>query len=276
MTGAVEAEFAKLRTRRSLQVLIAAWLFLVVFIGYIIPYAILMTEDVRGSGRDALVDLLLPQQATGNFLGSVPLFGFATALILGATSYGSEYAFKTLPTLFTQMPSRLQVHAAKQLALALCTGILSLLGYCIAFVAAQLVASQLSASSSAPAWGTVALGLLASWLIMALGAALGSVLAVLSRSTTLAVGLGLGYAVVFESAFAGLSGAASWMRSAVAWLPVTNATALSDLFQGKTQAALDADAVVSLGAGRSTGLVAFYLVVSTVAAALVLGRRDVV
>jgi ABC-2 type transport system permease protein len=199
MTRQVAAELLVLRKRAATWILLGIWTFLGVFFAYVIPYA-LDAED-RGAG----VDQYLPQSLAGNVIAGFPFFGGVFALMLGVFALGSEYGWDTLKTLFTQRPGRLRVLAAKLLALAI-----ALVPFVMAIFATGAVASFVIAQiEDAPvhwpsAWLLLrAMG--AGWLILAVWAAVGVFLGVATRGTSLAIGVGILYALVVEgllSAFA--------------------------------------------------------------------------
>jgi ABC-type transport system involved in multi-copper enzyme maturation permease subunit len=200
----VAAELLVLRKRAATWILLGIWTLLGVFFAYIIPYA-LDPEDAPGGLRD-----VLPESLAGNLLAGFPFFGGVFALMLGVFAFGSEYGWDTLKTVFTQRPGRLRVFGAKLVALGI-----ALVPFVLALFAAGAVASYVIAQiEDAPvswpsAWLLVrAIG--ASWLILAVWAALGVALGVLTRGTSLAIGVGILYALVIEgllSAFADSVGA---------------------------------------------------------------------
>jgi ABC-type transport system involved in multi-copper enzyme maturation permease subunit len=125
--------------------------------------------------------------------------------MLGVFALGSEYGWGTPKTLFTQRPGRLQVLAAKLVGLGIV-----LIPYVLGVFAAGAVASYLIAQiENAPVdWPSAWLllrAMAAGWLILASWAALGVLLGVVTRGTSLAIGIGILYALVIEgllSAFA--------------------------------------------------------------------------
>jgi ABC-type transport system involved in multi-copper enzyme maturation permease subunit len=195
----IAAELLVMRKRPATWILLGIWTFLGVFFAYVIPYA-LDPEDAIGG-----VAALLPQELPATLLEGFPFFGGVFALMLGVFAFGSDYGWDTLKTLFTQRPGRLRVFAAKLAAVGL-----ALVPFVLALFAAGAVASVVIAQiEDAPvvwpsAWLLVrAVG--AGWLILATWAALGALLGVLTRGTSLAVGVGILYALVIEgllSAFA--------------------------------------------------------------------------
>ena len=199
MTRDVTAELLVLRKRAATWILLGLWTALGIFFAYVIPYALDPEGSVAG------VEQFLPESLAGNLIAGFPFFGGVFALMLGVFALGSEYGWDTLKTLFTQRPGRLRVLAAKLAALGivLVPFVLSL------FVAGAIASYAIAQIEGAPvdwpsAWLLVrAIG--AGWLILATWAALGVLLGVVTRGTSLAIGVGILYALVIEgllSAFA--------------------------------------------------------------------------
>jgi ABC-2 type transport system permease protein len=199
MTRNVTAELLVLRKRAATWILLGIWTFLGVFFAYVVPYA-LDPEDAPGG-----VGQLLPHSLAGNLIEGFPFFGGVFALMLGVFALGSEYGWSTLKTLFTQRPGRLRVFSAKLVAVGIV-----LVPFVLALFAAGAVASYVIAQiEGAPvAWPSAWLlvrAVAAGWLILAVWAALGVLLGVVTRGTSLAIGVGILYALVIEgllSAFA--------------------------------------------------------------------------
>jgi ABC-2 type transport system permease protein len=188
----MSAELLVLRKRAATWILLGIWTLLGIFFAYVVPYA-LDPEDATGGLRQ-----FLPESLAGNLLEGFPFFGGVFALMLGVFAFGSEYGWDTLKTLFTQRPGRLRVFASKLAALGVV-----LVPFVLALFAAGAVASYVIAQiEHAPVdWPSAWLllrALAASWLILAVWAALGVLLGVLTRGTSLAIGIGILYALVIE------------------------------------------------------------------------------
>lgn len=195
----VSAELLVLRKRSATWVLLGIWVFLGIFFAYVVPYALDPEDSVGG------LEQFLPESLAGTLITGFPFFGGVFALMLGVFALGSEYGWDTLKTLFTQRPGRLRVLAAKLAALGIV-----LVPFVLALFAAGALASYVIAQiEDAPvdwpsAWLLVR-ALAAGWLILAVWAALGVLLGVVTRGTSLAIGVGILYALVIEgllSAFA--------------------------------------------------------------------------
>jgi ABC-2 type transport system permease protein len=269
----IAAELLVMRKRPATWILLGIWTLLGVFFAYVIPYA-LDPQDATGG-----LASLLPQSLAANLLAGFPFFGGVFALMLGVFAVGSDYGWDTLKTLFTQRPGRLRVFAAKLVALGV-----ALVPFVVAVFAAGAVASAVIARiEDAPAdWPSAWLlvrALAAGWLMLAVWAALGVLLGVLTRGTSLAVGVGILYALVIEgllSAFA---------SSVDALEPLTDVFLRANGYSLAKALGASADAIGSngpgsfsgpfVGAGQALAVLVGFAVVFSAVAGLLLRRRDV-
>jgi ABC-type transport system involved in multi-copper enzyme maturation permease subunit len=205
------------------------------------------------------------------------MFAGAIALIIGGLAAGGEYGWGTLKTILTQRPRRRSLLAGKLLALE--TGILALV--LAVFAVNGLWSWLIAATEGRPAgWPTLlelGRGIGAGWLILGTWSLLGALLGVLFRSTSLAVGLGLVWALAVENLVRGFAGVLGFLDAFQRGLPGVNAGSLvaslgaATLDQpggtpGVTAVVSGPQALVVLGA---------YVVVLTVAAGVALQRQDV-
>jgi ABC-2 type transport system permease protein len=199
MTRTVTAELLVLRKRAATWILFGIWTFLGIFFAYVIPYAL----DPEGSPTG--LEQFLPESLAGNLIAGFPFFGGVFALMLGVFALGSEYGWGTPKTLFTQRPGRLRVLAAKLLALGIILVPFVLALFAAGAVGSYVIAQIEDAPVNWPSAWLLAQAMAAGWLILAVWAALGVLLGVVTRGTSLAIGVGILYALVIEgllSAFA--------------------------------------------------------------------------
>jgi ABC-2 type transport system permease protein len=199
MTREITAELLVLRKRAATWILLGIWTFLGVFFAYVVPYA-LDPDDARGGVRQ-----FLPESLAGTLLAGFPFFGGVFALMLGVFAVGSEYGWDTLKTLLTQRPRRLRVLGAKLAALGIVLVPFVLVLFIAGAVASFVIAQVEGAPASWPSAWLLLRAIAAGWLILAAWTALGVLLGVLTRGTSLAIGVGILYALVIEgllSAFA--------------------------------------------------------------------------
>jgi ABC-2 type transport system permease protein len=268
------AELLVLRKRAATWVLLGIWTLLGIFFAYVVPYA-LDPEDATGGLRQ-----FLPESLAGNLLEGFPFFGGVFALMLGVFAFGSEYGWDTLKTLFTQRPGRLRVFGSKLAALGV-----ALVPFVVVLFVAGAVASYVIAQiEDAPvhwpsAWLLLrAMG--ASWLILAVWAAFGVLLGVLTRGTSLAIGIGILYALVIEGLLSAFADSVSVLE------PLTEVFVRANGYSLAASLGASVDSIGNSGPGSYAGPFvgggqAVAVLIATAAAfaavtAWLLRRRDVV
>lgn len=200
MSGALRAELLVLRKRASTWILLAIWATLALVFAYAVPYVTYLND----SSREPLADVL-PANLVGTLMGGFPFFGGVLALMLGVLSFGSEYGWGTLKTLLTQRPRRLRVFTAKLFALGAALVVFVVLVFALGAIAGYAIAVREGADTAWPSAWLLIRGVGAGWLILAVWAALGVLLAVLFRGTALATGIGILYALVIEGLLSALA-----------------------------------------------------------------------
>lgn len=200
MSGSISAELLALRKRASTWILLAIWAVLALVFAYLVPYI----TYLNGTGSQPLADVL-PQNLVAGLMSGFPFFGGVLALMLGVLAFGSEYGWGTLKALFTQRSGRLHVFVAKLLALAVALAPFVLGVYALGALASSAIALREGADVVWPSASVLLRGLAAGWLILAVWAAFGALLAVLFRGTSLATGIGILYALVIEGLLSALA-----------------------------------------------------------------------
>lgn len=192
----LSAELFLLLKRTGTWLMLGLWTLLALTFSYLGPY---ITDSGNAAGTQPLMlDRLLPQQLIDTMIEGFPFYGGAFALMLGVLAIGSEYGWDTLKTLFSQRPGRGQVFAAKMGALAITLVPFVLVPLAFGAVTSTIIAQIEGLPIAAPGVTEIAQGVLAAWLIMAVWAAVGVLLAVATRGTSLAIGIGILYSLVFE------------------------------------------------------------------------------
>jgi ABC-2 type transport system permease protein len=275
MSGSVAAELLVLRKRTSTWILLAIWTLLALVFAYVVPYVTYLNDP---SGQQ-LTDLL-PENLVGTLMGGFPFFGGVLALMLGVISFGSEYGLGTLKTLFTQRPGRLQVFAAKLLALAIVLVAFVVVVFGLGVLSSSAIALREGADVAWPSAWLVVRGLGAGWLILAVWTAFGVLLAVVSRGTALAVGIGVLYTFVIEGLISALATQVSLLDRLVEFFLRANGYSLVAVLGVPT------DDVSDRGPGSFSGpfvsggqallVLAAYMAVLLVVSGGLLRRRDVV
>jgi ABC-type transport system involved in multi-copper enzyme maturation permease subunit len=269
----IAAELLVLRKRTATWVLLAIWLLLGLLFAYVIPYAGDPSDRVGG------IRELLPGALAGNLLVGFPFFGGVFGLMLGVFAVGSDYGWDTLKTRFTQGPPRLSILACKVAALAIVLVPFVVAMFAVGAVASVVVARLEGAPAAFPSAWLLVRALGAAWLVLSVWAALGVLLGVATRGTSLAIGVGLLYALVVEGLLGALANDVGWLE------PVGEILLRADGYS--LAAALGAlpDAIGSngpgsfdgslAGAGQAIALLVASAAVFLALAGLLLRRRDV-
>ena len=279
MFRSISAELLLLRMRASTWILLGIWVAMVAFFAYILPYLTDSTETGTPERfRDPIADLL-PGNLVGNILVGFPFFGGVLVLILGVMTLGSDYGWGTLKTLLTQRPGRLQVFAAKIAAVGVVLATFVVVSFATGALASVLVAAREDAPIDWPGMSLVLRGLAAAWLILAVWTALGVALAVLSRGTSLAIGIGILYGLVIEGLVSAVFDQVSLLRPLIDGLLRANAYSLVATLGASAESARDNGpggfSGPYVGGAQAVIVLLCYLAGFVGLAAIVLRRRDV-
>jgi ABC-2 type transport system permease protein len=217
------AELLVVRKRSSTWILLGIWSALAVLFAYVIPYV----EYLNGTepGQTSLTQLL-PERFAGNLVEGFPFFGGVFALMLGVLALGSEYGWGTLKTLFIQRDGRLRVFGAKLLALGAVLVPFVVVVFALGAGASYVVALREGGGVDWPSAWLVVRAMAAGWLILAVWASFGLLLAVVSRGTSLAIGIGILYALVIEGLISAFADAVSFLQPVTEFFLRANAYSL--------------------------------------------------
>jgi ABC-type transport system involved in multi-copper enzyme maturation permease subunit len=275
----LSAEVFLLRRRAATWVLLGTWTLLGMIFGYFVPYAMYRNDDPEAWRLEAM----LPQSLTSTLLDGFPFFGGAIALILGVLAVGSEFGWDTFKTLFTQRPGRGQVFAAKLGALGIMIVPFVLALFAAGGIASVVIAWIEGADLVWPDLLTVAQGMLAGWLVLAVWAAAGVLLAVVTRGTSLAIGIGILYTLVIEGLVSALASSVDALEPVVDLFLRANTYSLVRPLGGA--GAGGGDSAATAGPGAFSGpyvdevqalvVLLAYIAVFTGVAGWLMRRRDV-
>lgn len=273
MTGLVRAELLLLAKRAATWILLAIWTALALTFAYVVPY-IQYTNDPRRGLAD-----LLPESLVGTLLAGFPFFGGVLALMLGVLAIGSEYGWGTLKTLFTQGPGRLQVFGAKLIALAVTLLGFVLVVYVLGALASWGIALNEGAEVGWPSASLLLRGIAGGWLVFAVWGALGVLLAVVTRGTALATGIGILYAFVVEGLLSALAREVGLLDGLVEFFVRANGYSLVAVLGVSAEDVSDSGpgsfAGPFVAGGQALLVLTVYLAGFVLAAGWLLRRRDV-
>lgn len=282
MLGSVSAELLLLRKRVGVWVLLGIWVLLAIVFGYAFPYVTYVTGgDFAGpdDGQSNLAEML-PAQLIDTNIAGFPFFGGALVLMLGVLAVGSDYGWGTPKTILTQRPGRLRVFAAKLLALGVALVPFVLLTFAAAALSSGLIAWREGAPMAWPSALDLLQAMGAGWLVLAVWTLLGVLLAVLTRGTALAIGIGVLYTLVLEgllTAFATqIDALEPLVRGALRANTYSLVRPLGAVLEESTNNGPGSFSGPYVGTTQALLVIAAYLAVFALIAAAVLRRRDVV
>lgn len=273
MIGTIKAEWRKSRRRPAF--LVASVLMGAITVLIYGANWYLALHPAAGSDRRPVSLLTLyPDQFVNNVMGAAFPVGAAMAIVVGALFSGSEYAWGTLKTMFTQRPGRLTVWAGRVLVFAAWMGIMTLVIFLTGAASSAAVAAFQRHAITWPAATDVAKGIGAIWLVLAANGAIGLAIGVLLRQSAAALGIGLIYVLAVEILAARFisvlnNGAYRWIADLFVG---QNATALTGSF---TSPAFGRVAAPSIGSEQAVLVIAAYLIGLLVVSAGLLRLRDV-
>jgi ABC-2 type transport system permease protein len=281
MNGSYRAELLKLLRWPAMWILAALLLVLSQVFGYLIPYV--GYRSGGGSGFAAgqtpaqLLADLLPGRLVPNTLGGFPMFAGAIALIIGGLAAGGEYGWGTLKTILVQRPRRLTVLAGKLLAIQTVILAVVLGTFAMDGLWSWVIAATEGRTADWPSLLDLGRGIGAGWLVLGMWSLLGAFLGVLFRSTSLAVGLGLVWALAIENLVRGFANLLGFLDAFQRGLPGVNAGSLvASLGAATVDQSGGTPGVTAVVSGPQALLVlGAYVVVLAVLAGAVLQRQDV-
>jgi ABC-2 type transport system permease protein len=271
---AILIELQMLWRRPGTWILLGIWLVMAMMFGYVIPY-IDRDEAFRGNG----VADLLPANLTANTLAGFPFFGGVLILILAVMMFGGDYGWNVVKTLLTQRAGRIEVFSSKLVALLIGVTPFVVLDFLLGIGASQIVARAQDASTTLDSIGDMLVGMGAAWLILAVWAALGALLATLTRGTSLAIGLGILYGLVFEGLLAALLDSVDFASPLIEGFLRTNAYSLVQSLGNIREIASDNGPGSFTGpyvsGGQALAILIAYLIGLSTIAGLLFRQRDV-
>lgn len=199
--AALRAESAKLAHRPSVWALLLG-----PYLGWLAlhNFAMYLTVRTRGAavlGTDAegnpMLDLL-PPTVVESATRSLPLMGAALAVVVAVLVMGGEYGFDTLKLSLTQGPRRAEVLAAKVMLVTASLAALLVLAFLVAAGASAMIAALEGEPLDFPPAADFLAGFASGLLSLTTWAALGLLLATLTRGTGLSIGLALVYLIAIE------------------------------------------------------------------------------
>lgn len=277
----IQTEVTLLRKRPGTWVLLAVWLVLSQVFAYIFPYVTYWQDHsatAPGNPGQSILSTLLPDQIVPTLVGGFAFYGGVIALILGVLTFGSEFGWNMWKTLFTQRPGRSHIFLAKVGALAVILVPFGVLEFIVGTVTSVLIALQENAAVSWPPMLDVVQAIASGWAIMMVWAAIGMLLAVLTQGTSLAIGLGILYALVIEGTVSAFANSISWLEPIVNGFLRANAYSLIAPLSASSSQADNGPGTFSgpfVDPVQALVVLAGYLAISVALSLWLMNRRDI-
>ncbi|MGB3327929.1 MAG: ABC transporter permease, partial [Thermomicrobiales bacterium] len=152
--------------------------------------------------------------------------------IMAVMTFGNEFNWNMWKTLFTLRPGRMRIVLAKLGALAVFILPVTMMPFVVNGIASVVIAQVEDMPITWPAASAFVEAIGAGWLILMTWASLGVLLAVVTRGTGLAIGLGILYALMIEGTLSGFASSISWLKPITEGLIRANAYSLTQGFGG--------------------------------------------
>lgn len=195
----LQAELFLMRKRTATWTILGIWLVVTLLFAYVLPYASYRTGSLDFAES---LDSMLPSALAQTIGEGMPFYGGALALILGVLTLGSEYGWNTWKTLLTQRPGRMPIFFAKLASLGIAMVGFVAGAFAMGAVASSIIALMEDIAITFPAPSTLLEAMVSGWLILAVWATGGVALAMLTRGTSLAIGIGILWGLPLEGLLA--------------------------------------------------------------------------
>lgn len=271
--GSYRAEWLKLSRRPAIWILAALFWLGILIAGYFFWFLYIKLIQGANPGTpppDLGNSFLVPNALLEDIVPKIRTFGAPIGLILGTLLVGGEYSWGTLKTILTQRPGRLALLGGKFLGLAVFTLLLAVGALLLSYIVSLITALVIGASGAPPSALNLLKGVGGSWLILAVWTTFGAALATIFRSSALAIGIGLVYTLVVETAVSTVSSFLTQLEGLNNALPGTNAGILADALSGNPATG------ATPSAGQAVAILISYVVVFVAITALITRQRDVI
>ncbi|MGP8079481.1 MAG: ABC transporter permease [Dehalococcoidales bacterium] len=230
----IGAEFLKLRKRQMTWVLLGILVAIIVLVNLLLLAVSKVRTPAGGPGTGNIATLLGLQSAIPFAFSMMASIGSLLAIILTASSIGSEYNWKTIRTALVSSESRFKFIVAKVVSLGSMILIGMLIGVIAGFVMGLITAGlggnaySFSFFTGAYAWTQVLQYLRTFYVIMPF-ALLGFMMAIVGRSAMPGIATGVGFLFLEAIITAFMTAAGGWIAKVPAYLLNANITAITAL-----------------------------------------------
>ena len=230
----IGAEFLKLRKRQMTWVLLGILVAIIVIVNLLLLAVSKVKTPAGGPGTGNIATLLGLQSAIPFAFSIMASIGSLLAIILTASSIGSEYGWKTIRTTLVSSESRFKFIVSKLVSLGSMILIGMLIGVIAGFVMGLITtglggnAYSFSFFTGSYAWTQVLQYLRTFYVIMPF-ALLGFMMAMVGRSAMPGIATGVGFLFLEAIITAFMTAAGGWIAKVPAYLLNANVTAITAL-----------------------------------------------
>lgn len=276
LINSTSAELLRLRKWSATWVVVGAWMALALAFGYVFNYVAYVSGEENftsdGGTRAGLLAQMLPPALPDILVQGLPMFGGALAMVIGALAAGNGFGWGTWKTVFTQGPSRLATVGGSLVAVTLIVVAMITATLVLYLGVSALIAVTEGEEIVMPSLEAVAKAYGTGFLVLEMWAVLGFLVGVIAKGPSIAVGLGLVWALVVENLLRGVGGLISAVETFTHVLPGTAGGSLVGSLVGDRSGT--PGVVTAIGGEQALITVAAYVVVAAVAAVVVMRRRD--
>jgi len=276
LINSTSAELLRLRKWSATWVVVGAWMALALAFGYVFNYVAYVSGEENftsdGGTRAGLLAQMLPPALPDILVQGLPMFGGALAMVIGALAAGNGFGWGTWKTVFTQGPSRLATVGGSLLAVTLIVVAMITATLVLYLGVSSLIAVTEGHEIVMPSLEAVAKAYGTGFLVLEMWAVLGFLVGVLAKGPSIAVGLGLVWALVVENLLRGVGGLISAVETFTHVLPGTAGGSLVGALVGEGSGT--PGVVTTIGGEQALITVAAYVLVAGVAAVVLMRRRD--
>lgn len=273
--GSFRAEMFVLRKRAATWILLAVAAATTIFFSYFLPYLSYLNAPA-GEQSAAALQPMLPPQLVSTLLGGFPFYFGMLTLTLGVLVFGSDYGWGTVKTELMQQPGRLRLLLAKVGALGLMLLLFTVVVLLVGAGTSVVVALREDAAISWPPLMDFVRAIGAGWLLLAVWALFGGLLATISRGTGLAIGFGILYGLVVEGFITGFGTSIPLLQDlAQGFLRTNGYSLIAPLSRSVEEAGPGAFSGPFVDPWQAGLILVGYLLVFGAATGLLLSRRDI-
>jgi ABC-type transport system involved in multi-copper enzyme maturation permease subunit len=280
MANSIFAEVTLLRKRAATWTLLGIWLALSMLFSYGFPYFTYRGGSTfDGLTKADILASVIPSGIITTLSSGFPFYGGVIALMLGVLVLGSEFGWGTIKTAYTIGPGRLRLFAAKMIAVALILIPFVLIEFALGAIASTVIALTEGAPIHWPSPMEFVQAIAVGWFLLVVWATFGVLLAVVTRGTALAIGIGIIYALIIENLVGAFATSLTWLQ------PVVDQFLRASGYSLVRAAGLSLGGDANNGPGAFSGpfvsgvhafaVLALYLVAFLTVSAVLLRRRDV-